>query len=215
MMRRLAIAMMVAGAVMVLANTPAGAERAPAPMDLLDALGTGQVEATFYGNGDQSVRGRVRRTAFGPEQLYVSPGTQFWAQRDGLQGMTTLGWVPIDLARTPIQYVEIPTACTNFDLPAPTPLDRMNPVCCPEPRMAQLAEYVGRRHPEQPVAQIAVWAIANNPEWSAIAGHVEARSKAETDEARTAQAEQWRKQAAELMVVAGLNPANYRVFRTP
>ncbi|GEM_PF-3346328 len=215
MMRRFAIAVMVTSALMVLANTPGSAERAPAPMDLLDALGTGQIEATFYGNGDQSVRGRVRRTSFGPEQLYVSPGTQFWAQRDGLQGMTTLGWVPIDLARTPIQYVEIPTACTNFDLPAPTPLDRMNPVCCPEPRMAQLSEYVGRRHPEQPVAQIAVWAVANNPEWSAIAGHVEARAKVETDEERAAQAEKWRREAAELMLVAGLNPANYRVFRAP
>ncbi|MGI5818435.1 MAG: hypothetical protein ACOX9R_10125 [Armatimonadota bacterium] len=214
MVSRLTVSMvMVCAALVVLAGSPADAQRERTPMDLLDALGTGQIDATFYGNGDQSVRARIRRSAFGPEEVVVSPGTQFWAQREGVQGMTTLGWVPIDLTRRHIAYVTIPTACTNYDLPAPTTQDRMNPVCCPEPRMAVLSEYVGRAHPPRPVAQIAVWAIANNPRWDEIAGAVEARVAAETPEERAATAEAWRQQAADLMRGAGINPLSYRVFR--
>jgi len=213
MIRRMTVAMMAFGALMVLMAIPAGAQLEPAPMDLLDALGTGKVEATFYGNGDESVKGRVRRTPFGPEKLFVAPGTQFWAQQEGLQGMTTLGWVPIDLSRSHIEYVTIPTACTNYDLPAPTTHDRMHAVCCPEPRMAVLSEQVGRSHPPQTVAQIAVWAIANNPRWDQIAGQVEADVKADTPEERAEQAEQWRLEAAHLMREAGINPNNFRVFR--
>ncbi len=213
MMRRMTVALMVFGGLIVLAALPATAERRPEPMELLDALGTGRVDAVFYGNGDQSVRGRIRRSAFGPEQLYVAPGTQFWAQREGLQGMTTLGWVPIDLARGNIAYVDIPAACTNYARPAPTPYDRMNVVCCPEPRMAALAEYVGRVRPPQPVAQIAVWAVANNPEWSEIAGLVEAKAADQTEEERAATVAMWRQQAAALMQTAGLNVASYRMFR--
>lgn len=213
MIRRMTLATMMLGALMVLAALPAAAELEPEPIDLLDALGTGQIDATFYGNGDESVRGRIRRTPFGPQKVFVAPGTQFWAQQEGLQGMTTLGWVPIDLSRSHIEYVTIPTACTNYNLPAPTTHDRMNPVCCPEPRMAALSEQVGRMHPPQTVAQIAVWAVANNPEWSDIVGLVEADVKARSPEERAQTAEQWRLQAAHLMREAGLNPNNYRVFR--
>lgn len=213
MIGRMTVATMMLGALMVLATLPAAAEIAPAPMELLDALATGKVDAVFYGNGDESVRGRIRRTPFGPESLYVAPGTQFWAQAEGRQGMTTLGWVPIDLTRNAIRYVEIPTACTNFDLPAPTQYDRMTPVCCPEPRMAALSEHIGRAHPERPVAQIAVWAVANNPEWSDIAGLVEADVMADTPEKRAQVAETYRRRAADLMRAAGIDPERHRVFR--
>ncbi|MFW6155930.1 MAG: hypothetical protein ACOC7J_01315 [Armatimonadota bacterium] len=213
MLRRMTAAMMMFGALMVLAGAPAEAQQEPAPMDLLDALGTGKIDATFYGNGDESVRARVRRSAFGPEKVVVSPGTQFWAQRDDVQGMTTLGWVPIDLARTHIAYVTIPTACTNYDLPAPTRQDRMNPVCCPEPRVAALAEQVGRSHPPHPVAQIAVWAIANNPQWDDVAGLVEADVEADNPEQRAETAENYRLRAADLMREAGVNPKSFRMFK--
>ncbi len=214
MMRRMVVALMALGVLLMApAGLPAAAEQAPAPMDLLDALGTGKVDAVFYGNGDESVRGRIRRSAFGPEKLYVAPGTQFWAQREGLQGMTTLGWIPIDLARDNIAYVNIPAACTNYARPAPTPYDRMNPVCCPEPRMAALAEQVGRVHPAHAVAQIAVWAVANNPQWSDISGLVEAKATDETAEERAETVATWRQEAAALMATAGLNTVNYRMFR--
>jgi hypothetical protein len=207
------VTLMALGALAVLMAMPAAAELEPEPIDLLDALGTGRIDATFYGNGDESVKGRIRRTPFGPEKIFIAPGTQFWAQREGLQGMTTLGWVPIDLSRSHVDYVTIPTACTNWGLPAPTRHDRMNPVCCPEPRMAALSEQVGRMHPPQPVAQIAVWVIANNPTWEQIEGLVLADAKAETPEERAAIAETWRQQAGHLMHEAGINPRKYRVFR--
>ncbi len=213
MKRRLVLTLMAIGALGILVALPAEAEIEPEPVDLLDALGSGKIDATFYGNGDRSVKGRIRRTPFGPQKIFVAPGTQFWAQREDRQGMTTLGWVPIDLSRSHVEYVTIPTACTNHGLPAPTRYDRMNPVCCPEPRMAALSEQVGRMHPPHPVSQIAVWAIANNPEWEQIEGLIRADAEAETEEERAEIAENWRRQAAHLMREAGLNPAKYRVFR--
>jgi hypothetical protein len=212
MIGRMTVTIAAIGLLAVMA-APAMAEMEPTPVDLLDALGTGKVEAVFYGNGDESVRGRIRRTPFGPARVFVSPGTQFWAQREDVQGMTTLGSVPIDLTRSHIAYVQIPAACTNYARPAPTQHDRMYPVCCPEPRMAALSEYIGRVHPERPVAQIAVWAIANNPEWEQIAGLVEADVKAETPEERTETALLYLQRAAGLMRTAGINPGNYRMFR--
>ncbi len=215
MTRRTALLLSVLGAVVLLTALPALAEREPQPMDILDALATGQVDAVFYGNGDSSVTGRVRRGAFGPERLYVAPGTQFWAQADGdsLQGMTTLGWVPIDLSRRPYAYVEIPTACTNYNRPAPTRYDRMIAVCCPDRRMAVLSEYIGRVHPSRPAAQLAVWAIANNPQWSEVAGYVEGHVEGGTPEARAERVDAIRSEAAALMRQAGFTPSRFRVFQ--
>lgn len=182
------------------------------PMDLLVAMERGQVDAVFYGNGDESVRGRIRRTPFGPEQLYVAPGTQFWAQQPGLQGMTTLGWVPIDLSARAVAYVEIPTACTNYDLPAPTSYHRMVPTCCPDVRMAALSEYIGRARPPRETAQIAVWAVANNPSWDEIAGYVEARAQAAGAGQAEAVVATYRARAAELLRAVGFRTSEFRMF---
>ena len=191
----------------------AGAQaRDNAPMELMDALATGQVEAVFYGNGDQSVTGRVRRTAFGPDQVMIEPGTQFWAQQPGLQGMTTLGWVPVDLSRRAIAYVEVPTACTNLDRPAPTRDNLMTPVPCPEPRMAALAQEIGRSAPPRPVVQLAVWAIANDPSWDAVSEYARTHARTDSDTERAQIAEGYRLGAAQLLWRAGIVPAGYRMF---
>lgn len=192
-----------------------GVVMAAEPMELLAALQQGRVQAEFYGNGDQSVRGRIRPSAYGPDQLYVAPGTQFWAQQGGLQGMTTLGWVPIDLRNRPFVFVDIPTACTNYDLPAPARWDRMIPHCCPSPAMAALSETVGRVQPSRAVAQLAVWAVANNPEWTAIVGYAEANATGETEEERAANALVLRQQAAQLIAAAGIDPSRYLMFVAP
>jgi len=202
----------------LIALTTAVWARDDTPMELLDALATGQVDAVFYGNGDQSVRGRLRRGAFGPEQLYVEPGTQFWAQfeetgQQQRQGMTTIGRVPIDLSRRAIAYVEIPTACTNYDLPAPTRYDRMTPVRCPDPRMAALTAQIGRVGAPRPAAQLAVWAIANDPAWDDIVGQAERYADADSDEARAEIVEGYRWQAAHLLWQVGLDPTGLRMFR--
>lgn len=196
----------------LIALMAAGAIAQDNPVNLLDAIDRGQVDAVFYGNGDESVRGRIRRGAFAPEQLYVAPGTQFWAQQPGLQGMTTLGWVPIDLSTRAVAYVEIPTACTNVDLPAPTSYHRMVPSCCPDVRMAALSEYIGRVRPPRETLQIAVWAVANNPTWDVVEGYVEARATAAAPEELPALAEGYRRAAAGLLSAVGLRPAQFRMF---
>ncbi len=216
MVRRAATCVTWAAALLVL--TAAVSPAADAPMELLDALATGQVDAGFYGNGDQSVTGRLRRGAFGPEQLYVEPGTQFWAQfeetgQQQRQGMTTIGRVPIDLSRRAIAYIESPTACTNYDLPAPTRYDRMTPVRCPDPRMAALTDQIGRVGAPRPAAQLAVWAIANDPAWDDVVGQAERYADADSDEARAEIVEGYRQQAAHLLWQVGLDPTGLRMFR--
>ena len=193
----------------------AGVALAGEPMELLAAINQGKIDASFYGNGDQSVRGRIRPSAFGPDQVYVAPGTQFWAQQGGLQGMTTLGWVPIDLRNRPFAFVDIPVACTNYDLPAPSRWDRMIPYCCPSPRMAALSETVGKVIPPRPVAQLAVWAVANNPAWAQVEGYAQGHAEGEDQEALAQAVAGLRAQAAALLATAGIDPSEYRMFLTP
>jgi hypothetical protein len=183
------------------------------PMDLLQALQQGRVEAVFYGNGDQSVRGRIRGSPFGPNQLYVPPGTQFWAQQPGFQGMTTLGYVPIDLQTRPIAYVQIPTACTNLNLPAPTPYHIMVPTPCPDARMAALCHTIGRTRVDRASVQLAVWAVANDPAWEDVAGYAESHVRGEDEEAVAEAVAGLRETAAALLTAAGLEPTRFVMFQ--
>ncbi|MEA3403066.1 MAG: hypothetical protein U9R79_17625 [Armatimonadota bacterium] len=217
MNRRMLIGVMMLGTLAVASALPALGTRRTEPMELLEALDSGTVEAVFYGNGDQSVRGRLRRGAFGPDEVYVAPGTQFWAQQiqgqQQRQGMTTIGWVPIDLSRRAYAYVEIPTACTNYNRPAPTRYDRMVPVPCPDRRMAAVSEYVGRVRPSRPAAQLAVWAIANDPPWDEVAEYLEDHAEGDTEQERAEVVAAYRAEAAALMRRAGFDPASFRIFR--
>ncbi len=182
------------------------------PMELLAALQQGRIQAEFYGNGDQSVRGRIRPAPFGPEQVIVAPGTQFWAQQPGLQGMTTVGWVPIDLRNRPFVFVEIPTACTNYDRPAPSRWHRMIPYPCPSPAMAALSETAAKLQPDRAVVQLAVWAVANDPEWEQVVGYAQAHAAGESEQERATGALSLRQQAAGLLRSAWIDPAAFRMF---
>ena len=190
----------------------ADAWSAQQPMDLIAALEQGQIEAVFYGDGDQSVRGRIRRSPRGPSELYVPPGTQFWAQREGRQGMTTLGYVPIDLRRRATTYVTIPTACTNLALNAPTGFDIMIPTRCPDARMEVLCMTIGRIWPARAVSQLAVWAVANDPPWEEMRDYAQGHAAGDDEDARVAAAEVMRSQAAELLRAAGLDPAGFAML---
>ena len=82
--------------------------------DLLVSLERGEVWAQFRGAGESAIQGVVGRSAYGPGSLTISPGTQFWGQRPGVQGMTTLGAVHIDLSQQRLASVRIPAACTRY-----------------------------------------------------------------------------------------------------
>lgn len=182
--------------------------------DLLDALDNNTVAAEFRGTGGAGVEAYLERLPGGPDYVTVSPGTQFWAQRGGLQGQSTLGWVPIRLGPDGVAHVHIPTACTNIDRPAPTADDRLWPEPCPDARMARLCSTL--RPDKQPEAamQLAVWAIANNPSRRQLRSH-EADLVGENVEPANRQAafEGLLYRAAALMDDAGLRPQRYRMFR--
>ncbi len=186
-----------------------------ATADLLQALDEGTIWAEFYGTGDLGVDATIGRNPGGPKFVAIAPGTQFWAQRGGRQGQSTLGWVPVDLSKNAVVHLRIPTACTNISRRAPTPEDEMFPEACPDDRMARLCAVVIPEHDEINVAQLAVWAVANNPSRRALQRQEQYMVDEQiTDpEARTAAFEKLLSSAAELLERADLKPSKFRMFR--
>ncbi|MFO7947309.1 MAG: hypothetical protein R6V19_10890 [Armatimonadota bacterium] len=184
-------------------------------MNLLDALNDGAVRAEFWGTGDTGVDAIIERAPGGPNYVTVSPGTQFWAQRGGTQGQTTLGWVPVNLGADGIAHVQIPTACTNVNLPAPTPDDAMWPEPAPDGDMVRLCSVIRPEDHHPAAAQLAVWAIANDPSLRQLESHrgdmvgEEAASAEEREETFEALL----RSAARLLQKANLQPRQFRMFR--
>lgn len=213
MTRPMMYAVMLFGALAMLAAPPADAQRRGEPMELLEAMATGRIQAEFYGNGDQSVRGRISRGSAGPQIVQFDAGTQFQPTTPGRQGMGTLGSIEVDLSRQRIAWVEIPTACTDYDLPAPTRMDRMIPGPPLNREMVEVSDTIAYLRPDRPVAQIAVWAVANDPGWAEIVEWALERSGSDDTEQAAAIAERYRQQAAYVIWEAGINPARYQMFR--
>jgi hypothetical protein len=184
------------------------------PMDLLTALDTGQVRAEFRGAGDSTVTGVIERLDSGPTSLEIQPGTQFWAQRSGTQGQSTIGSVPVDLNEQRLAYVSFSTVCTNIGRPAPTPDDVMLPVASPDERMVALLGLPGIRERPHDAVQAAAWALASNPRYYEVRTIL--ATKAGSDVAPTirgAYAERMIALAADLVRAAGLEPTQFRLFR--
>lgn len=181
-------------------------------VDLLAALESGQVWAQFWGAGPTAVQGVVGRSAYGPQSLTVSPGTQFWSQRGGVQGMTSMWGRRIDLSGQRLAHVRIPAACTNIGLRTPTPGDKMVIASCPDRRMVRLAMVMDRRKPPHAAAQLAVWAVANNPPRGAIERYLHATVGAQQSGA-TMKREKLVATAVSLLREAGLQPREFQMFR--
>ena len=188
----------------------AHAEALAPPVDLLEGLEEGQIWAQFWGGGDTGVNGVVSRGEGGPRGVRVSPGTQFWAQTGGRQGQTTLGSVNIDLSGQRYAQVWIPTACTNINRKAPTEKDIMYAYPCPDKDMERLSRSLTLHKPAQPIIQIAVWAVANDPPARQLGGYLRRQVRL-LEGALTTQ--DIMTGAARLLEAAGLDPAGYRMFR--
>ena len=183
-----------------------------APVDLLTALQSGQLWAQFWGAGPTAVQGVVGRSTFGPESATISPGTQLWGQYPGMQGMSTLGSVQIDLSGQRLARVHIPVACTNLGLRTPTPGDRMVLAACPDRRMARLAAVIGKRRPSHPAAQLAVWAVANDPPREATDRYLYQTLQQAPPPEALADMDLLVSAAANVLKEAGLQPAAFRMF---
>ncbi len=181
------------------------------PVDLLVALESGQVWAQFRGAGPTALQGTVGRSPYGPANLSVTPGTQFQSQRPGVQGMTTFGSLNIDLSQRRIASIRIPAACTNIGLRTPTPADMMIPTACPNRRMARLTRVIARRKPPHPAAQLAVWAVANNPGRWQIEGYLREAANPNGPGA-VSKRDKLITTAESLLREAGLRPSTFRMF---
>jgi hypothetical protein len=187
-----------------------------ATVDLLQTLDEGTIWAEFYGTGELGVDAVIGRNPGGPNFVTIAPGTQFWAQVPRRQGMTTLGWVPVNLSVQSVARLRIPTACTNINLRAPTADDEMLPTPPPNARLARLCGFVSPAEDDIHAIQVAVWAVANNAPRHAI--QRQADYMLDTDETTDPATRQRAfdtivSGAADLLRRAGIDPASYRTFR--
>lgn len=184
-------------------------------VDLLAALDLDLVRGEFRGNGDSSVLGQLWRTPHGPQQVTVDPGTQFWSQLGGRQGMGALGQTTIDFGNRRYAQVSIPTACTNLGLPAPTRKDIMIPSPCPDPRVARIASMAGSEEVKPAAVQVAIWAVANDPDSRPIQSYLKKVVKAQkrADPEAEVTAESILTEAATLLRRAEVSPEAFRMFR--
>ncbi len=180
-------------------------------VDLRQALQQGEVWVQFRGWGQGAVRGTIGRSAYGPQQLSIGPGTQFRAQRRGVQGMMTLGETPVDLRGRSIAQVIVPAVCTNLGWRTPTAADVLLPVKRPNNRLVGVAVAASQRRVPVPAVQIAVWAVANNPPRADIECYL---NEVVAGVPAPPQLEKSRllREAAELLRAAQLKPEEFRVF---
>jgi hypothetical protein len=186
-----------------------------ATADLIDALEDEAIWAEFRGTGDMGVDAVIGRNPGGPSHVVVSPGTQFWAQAGGRQGMSTVGSVPIDLTENAVVRLTIPTACTNISRLAPEPRHVMYATRCPDERMRILCSRVNREKDDPGAVQLAVWAIANNPSLRTVSRHWDSIIAEDIAEGDPFEAEQERllDEAWDLLERANMDPADFRMFR--
>jgi len=206
-MLRLLSAVVVLSVVVIL---PAGAEVLGPPVELISGLESGRIWAQFWGAGDTGVSGIVGRGEGGPSGVTIAPGTQFWAQTSGRQGQSSLGSSNVNLSNRSYMQVWVPTACTNIGRPEPTADDVMVPSPCPNEDMARLSRSLVLQGAEQPMVQVAVWAVANDPPARALRGYLREMVN-QSDGALTA--DDIMQGAADLVLRAGLEPSDYRMFR--
>lgn len=195
---------------LILAATAAVAQGPP--LDLMQGLRSGQLWAQFRGAGDRSVSGVVGNNQPFGQRVSIPSGQQFYAQRPGLQGMMGLGSLQFDLGPQEARPVMLAAVCTALNLPSPTPEDILIPVPCPDPRLASVARVVDLRPVPQPVAQLAAWAISNNPPLFALEGYL-AETVPGTDYFAALQRREVVVQAAVLLADAGVAPAAFQMFR--
>jgi len=181
-------------------------------VDLRQALQRGEVWAQFRGWGQDAVRGTIGRSAYGPQELSIGPGTQFQAQRGGVQGMMTLGQTRVDLRGRAIAQVIIPAVCTNLGWRTPTAADVLIPVKHPNTRLASVAAAARRGRVAASVAQLATWAVANNPPRADLERYLNevvagVQAPPQLEKSRLLQ------QAADLLRAAKLKPAEFRMFQ--
>ena len=115
----------------------------------------------------------------------------------------------LDLAST--VTLTLPTLCMDYNKPAPTPRDAMVLLPPPSPLMERFAKVLDAEHPSQPAAQLATWALTDNP--SAPAAQVYLLDIIPgMGKALAQQREEILARAAELIEALGLRPANFRMF---
>jgi len=212
-MRSSLVALAVISGLAIMAARPATAQLGR--VELLSALDLDLVRAEFRGNGEDSVIGQLWRAPNGPQQLTVDPGTQFWAQLGGRQGMGTLGQTSIDFGNGRYAQVRIPTACTNLGLPAPSRRDIMIPSPCPDPRVARIASMAGGEKVSAAAVQVAIWAIANDPPSRSVASYLKRVVKAQEKENPETEVSGGSilAEAATLLRRAEVSPEAYQLFK--
>jgi len=210
-MRHLGVKVILISAIAVLAVASFGQQQTS--VDLFTALRSGQISAEFRGAGESAVTGTIRSTDTRLSQLTIPPGTQFQGQIPGRQGMNSVQPQRFGLNPSGETKITIATACTDLGLPSPTLADIMNPMPCPDQRLSRIAGVVSARSVPAEVAQIAVWAIANNPPPGALQVYL-GRVVTGVPVVAEPKRRELMGAVANLLTNAGLDPGSFLMFQS-
>lgn len=129
--------------------------------------------------------------------------------RQGMMGSTSTT-TRLGLANT--ARVTIPTLCMDLGRPAPTPRDALVLLPPTHPTLIRFAQVLDTQHPAHPAAQVALWALTDDPPVAAaqrylldiIPGVAPAQAQ---------QRQELMSLAKDLLYAAGLQPTAFSMFK--
>jgi hypothetical protein len=209
--------------------------------DIFTALREGTVRAEFRGNGDSSVLGTIERLPGGPTEVVIPAGATFRVAQfggmgpggfeyggglgqtpgrfgqygqfggGGRQGMmgsrSTMG--RLGLSNT--VRLTLSALCMDYNKPAPTPNDVMVILPPTNAVLGRLAQVLDTHQPAHPAAQLAVWAVANDPP-PAVAQRYLLEIIPGAGTVLASQRREIMNLAQSLLSAAGLQPTSFRMF---
>ncbi len=183
-------------------------------LDLEDLLQAGAVTVTARGSGLGYVLVIVERQHSSPMRIAIPAGTYFAATGRHQDMVTTKRYV-VDLTERASETISVHAACAQFSAAIPDSADGF--IIAPHgatPELRRLAEVIDARSPSSRAAQVAVWALTDDPSRSELDGRSRSvpvgsigsfgQPAADDEDLREARA---------LLEAAGIPPSGRRLFR--
>ncbi|MCC7492744.1 MAG: hypothetical protein IT204_10370 [Fimbriimonadaceae bacterium] len=172
-----------------------------------EAQQRGLVTARVTGSGLGEVRLSLTRTTNRRLRVIVPAGAYFVCQGGGAQNMVGGRQTTVDLVGSATASLSVPASCANMHLDTPNWSTSFAIRPSPEgSELARLMEVIGREQPSEVVAQVAVWAVTDNPT------RAELMSTYVTNFGGPAASQADLNAAAQLLRKAGIEPTGKHLF---
>lgn len=132
-------------------------------IDLYDAQRQGLVVATVQGAGLSAVTVSLRRTGGEPLRVLIPVGTYFVCTGQA-QNMVSRSPVVVALLDNATAEASVSACCANLHLDEPSDLNTFSVrPSAPYSELRRVMEAIDSEYPSEVVAQVAVWAVTDNP----------------------------------------------------